>query len=97
MTITKSQGKQAYYDARKSRWGDIFPHPPRKPGIVRSIPVNPKKPSSGEDIGKRGDFHKQRERWSYEAISDAIRENRKVSKRKYERSRGDNVWEDDFD
>ena len=26
MTIPRSQGKQAYYDARKSRWGDMFPH-----------------------------------------------------------------------
>ena len=27
LTIPRSQGKQAYYDARKSSWGDIFPHP----------------------------------------------------------------------
>lgn len=25
-TIPKSQGKQAYSDARKSHWGDLFPH-----------------------------------------------------------------------
>ena len=29
MTIPKSQGKQPYYDARKSEWGDMFPHPPK--------------------------------------------------------------------
>ncbi|GAA6037858.1 hypothetical protein JCM8097_005074 [Rhodosporidiobolus ruineniae] len=28
-TIPKSQGRQAYYDARKSSWGDTFPHPPK--------------------------------------------------------------------
>lgn len=28
-TIPKSQGRQAYYDARKSAWGDSFPHPPK--------------------------------------------------------------------
>lgn len=29
MTIPKSQGKQPFYDARKSSWGDIFPHEPK--------------------------------------------------------------------
>ncbi|GAA5925483.1 hypothetical protein JCM1841_004871 [Sporobolomyces salmonicolor] len=28
-TIPKSQGRQEYYDARKSAWGDSFPHPPK--------------------------------------------------------------------
>ena len=97
ITITKSQGKQPYYDARKSKWGDIFPHPPKKPGLVRFVPVNPRRPSSGVDIGKRGNTHKQRDKWSYEAIAGAIRENRKVSKREYERTRGNKVWEDDDD
>jgi ribosomal protein RSM22 (predicted rRNA methylase) len=55
LTITKSQGKQAYYDARKSKWGDIFPHPPKNRALVRFEPDSYKKPSSGEDIGKRGD------------------------------------------
>ncbi|KAI0257273.1 mitochondrial small ribosomal subunit Rsm22-domain-containing protein [Lactifluus subvellereus] len=35
MTIPKSQGKQPYYDARKSSWGDIFPHEPKNPPQVR--------------------------------------------------------------
>ncbi|KAI9511726.1 Rsm22-domain-containing protein [Russula earlei] len=35
MTIPKSQGKQPYYDARKSRWGDIFPHGPKNSPQVR--------------------------------------------------------------
>jgi ribosomal protein RSM22 (predicted rRNA methylase) len=35
MTITKGQGKQEYYDARKSRWGDIFPHASKKKLVVR--------------------------------------------------------------
>ncbi|KAF8604014.1 hypothetical protein BDV93DRAFT_492700 [Ceratobasidium sp. AG-I] len=29
MTIPRSQGKQAYHDARKASWGDAFPHAPR--------------------------------------------------------------------
>ncbi|GAA5904730.1 hypothetical protein JCM6882_008359 [Rhodosporidiobolus microsporus] len=28
-TIPKSQGRQAYYDARKASWGDAFPHAPK--------------------------------------------------------------------
>ena len=105
ITITKSQGKQPYYDARKSRWGDIFPHRPKKRALVRFIPHNPRKPSSGEDIGKRGESHKDRQRLSYEAIAGAIRENRKVSKREnrkvskrdYARTRGSKIWEYDED
>ena len=35
MTVPKSQGKQSFYDARKSSWGDIFPHEPKNPPQVR--------------------------------------------------------------
>jgi len=38
MIIPKSQGKQPYYDARKSEWGDIFPHEPKNPPQVRFQP-----------------------------------------------------------
>ncbi|KAH8916167.1 Rsm22-domain-containing protein [Atractiella rhizophila] len=31
--IPRSQGRQAYYDARKSHWGDAFPHRPKRPGV----------------------------------------------------------------
>ncbi|KAI9444934.1 Rsm22-domain-containing protein [Lactarius indigo] len=34
MTVPKSQGKQPYYDARKSAWGDTFPHEPKNPPQV---------------------------------------------------------------
>lgn len=93
LTITKSQGKQAFYDARKSRWGDIFPHPPKTRALVRFIPDNPKIPFMGQDIGKRGDILKERETLSYEGIADAIRENRKKSKREFERTQVGKVWE----
>ncbi|KAG8731298.1 37S ribosomal protein S22 [Ceratobasidium sp. 428] len=36
ITIPKSQGKQAYYDARKANWGDAFPHAPRIPPQIRT-------------------------------------------------------------
>lgn len=35
MTFPRSQGKQIYYDARKSSWGDIFPHAPKHQPIPR--------------------------------------------------------------
>ncbi|KAH7334485.1 mitochondrial small ribosomal subunit Rsm22-domain-containing protein [Rhizoctonia solani] len=36
ITIPRSQGKQAYYDARKANWGDAFPHPPRITPLIRT-------------------------------------------------------------
>jgi hypothetical protein len=97
LTISKSQGKQPWYDARKSRWGDIFPHPPKNRALVRIVPDDPKMPFMGQDFGKRGDTHKRREILSYEAISDAIGESRKKSKRDYALTRGSKVWKDDDD
>jgi hypothetical protein len=35
LTIPKSQSKQAYYDARKANWGDLFPHAPKSKEKVR--------------------------------------------------------------
>lgn len=59
ITIPKSQGKQPFYDARKSTWGDIFPHNPKNrpqerffpPRVTRSSGTDPIR---GADIGKRG-------------------------------------------
>ncbi|CAG8516268.1 1164_t:CDS:10 [Ambispora leptoticha] len=33
--IPKSQGKIEYRDAKKSMWGDLFPHRPKNPGVQR--------------------------------------------------------------
>ena len=35
LTIPRSQGKQIYYDARKSHWGDLFPHQPKHRPVLR--------------------------------------------------------------
>lgn len=32
-TIPKSQGKQEYHDARKTKWGDTFPHEPKNGAV----------------------------------------------------------------
>lgn len=86
MTIPRSQGKQAYYDARKSGWGDIFPHPPKNPPQERHQPQRNKRdggtiPAEGADIGKRSKSDKKRDRASYDVLSEAIKEKRKRSRR----------------
>lgn len=58
MTVPKSQGKQPYYDARKSEWGDIFPHEPKNRPQIRHQPTTAKRqggkaPATGAGIGKR--------------------------------------------
>ncbi|KAG8834787.1 37S ribosomal protein S22 [Serendipita sp. 399] len=35
IVIPKSQGKAEYYDARKSDWGDLFPHEPKNGEAIR--------------------------------------------------------------
>lgn len=35
MTYAKSHSKQVYYDARKSSWGDLFPHTPKGKEVIR--------------------------------------------------------------
>ncbi|OBZ68493.1 Rsm22-cox11 tandem protein 2, mitochondrial [Grifola frondosa] len=78
MTIPKSQGKQPYYDARKSGWGDIFPHEPKNTPQVRHQPTRAKRPggttaTAGEDIGKRGTIRPGKPKASYTKLSDEIK------------------------
>ena len=35
IVIPKSHGKQEYYNARKSAWGDLFPHDPKNGEVIR--------------------------------------------------------------
>jgi ribosomal protein RSM22 (predicted rRNA methylase) len=86
LTIPRSQGKQEFYDARKSSWGDIFPHPPKNPPQERYQPSNIKRnggttPTSGADIGKRGDPDRKKDATSYDMLSKALKERRKKSRR----------------
>ncbi|RDB29432.1 Rsm22-cox11 tandem protein 2, mitochondrial [Hypsizygus marmoreus] len=86
LTIPRSQGKQEYYDARKSSWGDLFPHPPKNPPQERYQPLRAKREggttaTKGSDIGKRGDSDKKKDRPSYETLSKGLREKRKKSRR----------------
>lgn len=91
LTIPKSQGKQAFYDARKSGWGDIFPHPPKNSPQERYQPLKAKRdgttPTRGADIGKRGNSERKKDRASYDALSEDIKEKRKKSRRDRVRDR----------
>jgi ribosomal protein RSM22 (predicted rRNA methylase) len=82
MTIPKSQGKQAYYDARKSEWGDIFPHESKNKMQERVIAKKGGAAVSGGDIGKRGvdegRMDRRRRKQSYERIAEDL----KLKKRK---------------
>ncbi|KAJ1964988.1 37S ribosomal protein S22 [Dipsacomyces acuminosporus] len=44
-TFTKSHSKQAYRDARKANWGDLFPHTPKsttvRPGFEPRVKMDP--------------------------------------------------------
>lgn len=86
LTIPRSQGKQPFYDARKSSWGDIFPHPPKNRPIERlpALPAKTGGPTQGEDIGKRAKSRIRQERIeerSYEAVNARIQKaKRRTSK-----------------
>ncbi|GAC99560.1 hypothetical protein PHSY_007162 [Pseudozyma hubeiensis SY62] len=53
-TISKASGKQAYQDARKAKWGDLFPHPSRSRSVVKVLnPLTAVEMQSeeGEEVG----------------------------------------------
>ena len=94
MTIPRSQGKQPYYDARKSSWGDIFPHSSKNPPQERKSKKDSESVHSGDDIGKRKDLHRRRERASYTNLAGNLKENKKLSKKEYARIHHAKVWYD---
>lgn len=88
LTIPKSQGKQPFYDARKSSWGDLFPHPSKNKPIERfqTTAANVQNgPARGDDIGKRGkgrDKQRGLEGKSYEAMDAKLRKEKRKSNKK---------------
>ncbi|KAF9567870.1 hypothetical protein CPC08DRAFT_655961 [Agrocybe pediades] len=103
LTIPKSQGKQPYYDARKSSWGDIFPHAPKN-RPVEYLGLKPREKRddegddgdflSGRDIGKRKDSFEEGKHRTYSGIAENLREKKKLSKREFAKTRGNKVWTD---
>ncbi|KAG2138665.1 mitochondrial small ribosomal subunit Rsm22-domain-containing protein [Suillus bovinus] len=81
LTIPKSQGKQPFYDARKSSWGDIFPHPPKN-RPQEKFQSTREGVSRGDDIGKRakGRDHPKGEK-SYSKAEEALKERKRTSRR----------------
>lgn len=58
MTFSKSHSKQGYYDARKSAWGDLFPHKSNNKAVVRTRGIKRlnKEESSEVGMGAGGSF-----------------------------------------
>lgn len=84
LTIPRSQGKQPYYDARKSSWGDLFPHEPKNAPQERYQPQRAKReggttPTKGADIGKRGKTGLKLER--DKSVEAFLKEKQKKSRR----------------
>ncbi|KAJ3571566.1 hypothetical protein NP233_g3678 [Leucocoprinus birnbaumii] len=93
MTIPKSQGKQPYYDARKSTWGDIFPHSSKNKMQERQHVLKPTSHNvPGSDIGKRRSS-RTKEAPTYEEIARIVQEGRRRSQRDDRKPR-ESIWED---
>lgn len=91
ITIPKSQGKQPFYDARKSNWGDLFPHEPKNAPQVRYQPTRAKRQggttaTEGVNIGKRSISHSEESKQnSYATLSKEIKQQK--AKQRQERIR----------
>jgi ribosomal protein RSM22 (predicted rRNA methylase) len=86
LTIPKSQGKQPYYDARKSNWGDLFPHESKNKAVERNQPMH----DGATDIGKRGRVNKKQH--SYEKLGADIKDRKK--KERMQRLRRRDILDD---
>ncbi|KAH8835675.1 mitochondrial small ribosomal subunit Rsm22-domain-containing protein [Flagelloscypha sp. PMI_526] len=88
MTIPKSQGKQDYYDARKSSWGDIFPHKSVLKVVTRHEPYSASGNAQGADIGKQMGLSKHKEQkrkmQSYDGISENLKKWKKSRRDSYQ-------------
>lgn len=94
-TIPKSQGRQAYYDARKVSWGDTFPHAPKNgpqpspsttPSAFDSPDLAPRSKFGGDarHRGKKADreMGKREARSLRDVERHARREKRMLAKRR---------------
>lgn len=86
MTIPKSQGKQPFYDARKSEWGDLFPHEPKNKPQVRKVLRPGQTTGEGQDIGKRKRRGPKSTAANYSEMSEDIREKRRGQRRSQRRA-----------
>lgn len=101
-TIPKSQGKQPFYDARKSSWGDIFPHPSKNKPIERFQPTEETiskhrstQGARGSDVGKRSKGRDKKDKSherSYSALDDTLW---REQKERWKAARKDSACEKD--
>lgn len=87
LTIPRSQGRQPYYDARKSSWGDIFPHEPKNPPQVRFEASSRRKGPAAEtsDIGKGNSKKRDSKVFSYDKLASDLKDAKKRSRMERER------------
>lgn len=89
LTIPRSQGKQPYYDARKSSWGDIFPHGPKNAPQIRFQATGGEATDvsalPGADIGKRRLKRRDIQKTSYDNIAADLKESKKNKRRNWAR------------
>lgn len=87
ITIPKSQGRQPFYDARKSSWGDMFPHQPKNTPQERYQRKRTNKedgvatPVKGAHIGKRNKNNRAAVGTSYASLADDLKEKRKLARK----------------
>ncbi|TFK26729.1 3-methyl-2-oxobutanoate hydroxymethyltransferase [Coprinopsis marcescibilis] len=95
MTVPRSQGKQPYYDARKSSWGDLFPHPPKNAPqeriVVRDGEGNVKRVQR-DHIGKSQKSSESPNLRISERLATTIREAKKVNRRWERNLKAGVVW-----
>lgn len=92
LTIPKSQGKQAYYDARKSTWGDLFPHSSKNKEVERHRPpADGVFARTGSDIGKRGTNRSSKVKYSYEKLETEIKNRKKDERLQRRRERSQSL------
>jgi len=92
LTIPRSQGRQPYYDARKSSWGDIFPHEPKNPPQIRYETSSRKHQAepNPSDIGKGKTKTRDSQAFSYDKLASDLKDAKRRSRMEREsRSRKD--------
>jgi len=87
LTIPRSQGRQPYYDARKSSWGDIFPHEPKNPPQVRYETSSRRNREAAEtsDIGKGSSKNRDSQAFSYDKLASDLKDAKRRSRMERER------------
>ncbi|KAH6916649.1 3-methyl-2-oxobutanoate hydroxymethyltransferase [Coprinopsis sp. MPI-PUGE-AT-0042] len=91
ITIPKSQGKQPYYDARKSSWGDIFPHPPKNAPHERSVSGRDRSLKYKKKASKDRDQDLPQRKYS-EHLATSIREAKKSKRRWQQNVDSSTIW-----